>query len=88
MTAGSLVGLSSCFGTIWLNPRQHIQPDRPETDRNNEYAVAADLLGLDEAGVVALARIAVTRSFAESAVKQRLLAEIEATLPREDPQRP
>jgi aminodeoxyfutalosine deaminase len=54
------------------------------TTLNNEYAVAADLLGLDEVGVVALARDAVTLSFAEPALKQRLLAEIESTLAHPD----
>jgi aminodeoxyfutalosine deaminase len=49
------------------------------TTLNNEYAVAADLLGLDEDGVAALARDAVTLSFAEPALKRRLLAEIEST---------
>lgn len=52
------------------------------TTLNHEYAVAADLLGLDERGLVALARTAVTLSFAEPLVKQRLLVEIEAMLPR------
>jgi aminodeoxyfutalosine deaminase len=53
------------------------------TTLNNEYGVAADLLGLDEAGLVAMARSAVTLSFAEPPLKRRLLAEIEARLPRE-----
>ncbi len=49
------------------------------TTLNNEYAVAADLLGLDEAGLVALACRAVRHSFAEPALKARLIAEIEAS---------
>jgi aminodeoxyfutalosine deaminase len=52
------------------------------TTLNNEYAIAADLLGLDERGVVALARAGVTLSYAEPPLKARLLAEIEATLQR------
>lgn len=51
---------------------------------NNEYAVASDLLGLDERGLAALAVRAVTSSFAEPPVKQRLVAEIDATLPPEE----
>ncbi|NUR69840.1 MAG: adenosine deaminase [Hamadaea sp.] len=45
---------------------------------NKEYAVAADLLGLDERGVSDLARAAVRQSFASDAEKSALLAEIEA----------
>jgi aminodeoxyfutalosine deaminase len=48
------------------------------TSLNREYEIAADLLGLDEAGVADLARTAVRASFAEESVKTRLLAEIEA----------
>jgi aminodeoxyfutalosine deaminase len=48
------------------------------TTLNHEYAVAARLLGLDEAGVAALARAAVAQSFAEPALKTALLAEIDA----------
>jgi len=47
------------------------------TTLNQEYAVAADLLDLDEAGVADLARAAVRASFAEEGVKRRLLAEID-----------
>jgi aminodeoxyfutalosine deaminase len=60
-------------------------PSMFNTTLNNEYAIAADLLGLDEAGLVALARRAVQVSFAEPVVKSRLLKEIEAALPRHDP---
>jgi aminodeoxyfutalosine deaminase len=42
-----------------------------------EYEIAADLLGLDEAGVADLARDAVRASFAEDAVKRRILGEID-----------
>jgi aminodeoxyfutalosine deaminase len=48
------------------------------TSLNQEYAVAADLLGLDEVGVAGLARAAVSVSFAPADVKARLLAEIDA----------
>jgi aminodeoxyfutalosine deaminase len=48
------------------------------TDLNTEYAVAARLLGLDRAGVAALARTAVEVSFLDAPGKARLTAEIEA----------
>ncbi|WP_134325155.1 adenosine deaminase [Cumulibacter soli] len=48
------------------------------TTLNREYEIAADLLGLDRAGVTELARSAVRRSFAPEATKTRLLAEIDA----------
>ncbi|MBQ0830895.1 adenosine deaminase [Streptomyces tagetis] len=48
------------------------------TDLNNEYAVAARLLGLDERGVAGLARNAVHASFLDEAGKARILAEIDA----------
>jgi aminodeoxyfutalosine deaminase len=48
------------------------------TDLTSEYAVAAQLLELDEAGVAELARTAVRVSFAEDTVKETLLAEIAA----------
>ncbi|WP_081952103.1 adenosine deaminase [Kitasatospora phosalacinea] len=50
------------------------------TDLNTEYAVAAKLLGLDEAGVAALARGAVEASFLDAAGKRRLTGEIDAHL--------
>ncbi|GGQ54042.1 adenosine deaminase [Couchioplanes azureus] len=46
------------------------------TTLEEEYAVAAHLLGLDEAGVADLARAAVTASFLPHAGKERLLTEI------------
>lgn len=49
------------------------------TTLNREYGIAADLLGLDEAGVADLARTAVRVSFAPDEVKARVLAEIDAT---------
>ena len=48
------------------------------TSLNREYEIAADLLDLDEAGVADLARTAVRASYAEEAVKTKLLAEIDA----------
>ncbi|MFI9273660.1 adenosine deaminase [Kitasatospora sp. NPDC052896] len=50
------------------------------TDLNTEYAVAARLLDLDEAGVAGLARNAVEASFLDPAGKARLTAEIDAYL--------
>ena len=48
------------------------------TTLNREYAVAADLLGLDEAGVADLARTAVRAAFLPAADQAGLLAEIDA----------
>jgi aminodeoxyfutalosine deaminase len=48
------------------------------TTLNGEYAVAADLLGLDEGGVADLARSAVRGSFAPADVQARILGEIDA----------
>ncbi|MGJ9413864.1 adenosine deaminase [Aeromicrobium sp. CF4.19] len=48
------------------------------TTLNEEYLVAADLLGLDEAGVVDLARVAVDASFAPDDVKAALRTELAA----------
>ncbi|MFD3454173.1 adenosine deaminase [Streptomyces sp. NPDC058691] len=50
------------------------------TDLNSEYAVAARLLELDEAGVAALARNAVEASFLDADGKARLSAEIDTHL--------
>jgi len=47
------------------------------TTLNNDYAVAAGLLDLDERGVADLARVAVEASFAPGDVKTRIGAEIE-----------
>jgi aminodeoxyfutalosine deaminase len=47
------------------------------TTLNHEYAVAADLLDLDEVGVAELARAAVRASFAPDDVRTRVLAEID-----------
>ncbi|MGW6400975.1 adenosine deaminase [Streptomyces sp. NPDC055134] len=47
------------------------------TDLNNEYAVAARLLDLDERGVAALARNAVDTSFLDEPGKARIAAEID-----------
>ena len=48
------------------------------TTLNREYAIAADLLGLDEAGVADLARTALRASFAPDDVRERVLGEIDA----------
>nr|WP_225823363.1 adenosine deaminase [Streptomyces sp. TML10] len=48
------------------------------TDLNNEYAVAARLLELDERGLAALAKNAVEASFLDAAGKTRLAEEIDA----------
>ncbi|MFJ8212386.1 adenosine deaminase [Streptomyces sp. NPDC096033] len=48
------------------------------TDLNNEYAVAARLLDLDERGLAQLAKNAVEASFLDPAGKARLTAEIDA----------
>ncbi|MFJ3879685.1 adenosine deaminase [Streptomyces sp. NPDC090077] len=48
------------------------------TDLNNEYAVAARLLDLDERGLAQLAKNAVEASFLDEAGKARLTAEIDA----------
>ncbi|MEU8221047.1 adenosine deaminase [Kribbella sp. NPDC048915] len=50
------------------------------TDLTNEYAVAARLLDLDEAGVAELAKTAVRVSFAEDSVKSALLSDIDTYL--------
>jgi aminodeoxyfutalosine deaminase len=47
------------------------------TTLNDEYAVAARLLGLDAAGVAALARSAVTASFLPEPERRKLLAEVD-----------
>jgi aminodeoxyfutalosine deaminase len=47
------------------------------TTLNREYEIAADLLGLDRAGVAELARTAVRASFAPDDVRDRVLAEID-----------
>jgi len=52
-------------------------PHMFSTSLNREYAVAAELLGLDEAGVAELARAAVTASFLDKAGQAVLLAEID-----------
>ncbi|MEJ8637761.1 adenosine deaminase [Streptomyces sp. NPDC006475] len=48
------------------------------TDLNNEYGVAARLLGLDERGLAALAKNAVEASFLDPAGKARIAEEIDA----------
>ncbi|HEY0891096.1 MAG TPA: adenosine deaminase [Nocardioides sp.] len=53
-------------------------PPMFNTSLSREYAVAADLLELDEAGVAELARAAVEASFAPEDVRTRLRQEIDA----------
>ena len=53
-------------------------PPMFSTTLNREYEIAADLLGLDDAGVADLARTGVRASFAEADVKARILGEIDA----------
>src|SRR3954451_11880203 len=48
------------------------------TTLNREYAIAADLLDLDEAGLAELARTGVRASFAPKDVRDRVLGEIDA----------
>ena len=52
-------------------------PPMFSTDLNTEYAIAAELLGLDHTGLAELAKAAVTASFAPDPVKRLLLGEIE-----------
>jgi aminodeoxyfutalosine deaminase len=53
-------------------------PPMFSTSLNREYEIATELLGLDEKGIAALAKNAVTASFAPDAVHSRLIAEIDA----------
>ena len=53
-------------------------PPMFSTDLNNEYAVAARLLALDERGLAALAKNAVEASFLDPAGKSKLAAEIDS----------
>ena len=48
------------------------------TDLNREYAVAADLLDLDEAGVARLARAAVDAAFVDDVYRTELRGEVDA----------
>ena len=52
-------------------------PPMFNTTLNRAYEIAAELLGLDEAGVAELARNAVRASFADDGLKTRLLGEID-----------
>ena len=53
-------------------------PPMFSTTLNNEYAVAADLLGLDQAGIADLARSGVNQSFLDEAGKAAIISEIDA----------
>jgi adenosine deaminase len=52
-------------------------PPMFSTTLNHQYAVAAELLGLDASGVAELARAAVRQSFADDPVKTRLLGAVD-----------
>ncbi|MGI8880891.1 MAG: adenosine deaminase [Jatrophihabitans sp.] len=52
-------------------------PPMFSTTLNHEYAVAAELLDLDQSGVADLARASIRQSFADEDVRQRLFAEID-----------
>lgn len=53
-------------------------PPMFSTTLNQEYEVAAELLGLDDQGVADLARASVRASFADDATKAAILSEIDA----------
>ena len=53
-------------------------PPMFSTTLNNEYAIAADLLGLDRGGLLDLARAGVRHSFADDARKRAVETEIDA----------
>lgn len=55
-------------------------PPMFNTTLNREYALAADLLDLDQRGVADLAKAAVKASFAPADLKMRITAEIDAAL--------
>jgi adenosine deaminase len=48
------------------------------TTLTHEYAVAAELLGLDQHGVTDLARASIRQSFAPDSSRRAILAEIDA----------
>jgi adenosine deaminase len=74
LTEHPLPGLVAAGVTVSINSDD---PPMFSTTLNNEYAVAAQLLELDAAGVAELARSAVRASFQSSAGKAALLAEID-----------
>ncbi len=53
-------------------------PPMFSTTLNQEYEVAAELLGLDDQGIAELARASVRSSFADDATKAAIIAEIDA----------
>jgi adenosine deaminase len=63
-------------------------PHMFSTTLNREYAVAAELLDLDESGVADLARAAVTASFLDAAGQAALHAEIDAYARTAQPAQP
>lgn len=60
-------------------------PPMFSTTLNEEYGVAANLLGLDHAGVADLARAAVDHSFLDKPGKARIIAEIDDHLAAQGP---
>jgi len=57
------------------------------TTLNREYEIAAELLGLDEAGIAELARTAVRASFADDQTQREILREVDAHLDEGTPRR-
>ncbi len=53
-------------------------PPMFSTTLNHEYALAAEMLDLDTGGIADLARAAVGQSFADVALKARIIAEVDA----------
>jgi aminodeoxyfutalosine deaminase len=74
-----IIAMHQAGATVTVNSDD---PPMFNTTLNREYEVAADLLGLDRAGVARLAAAAVRASFAPAEVKTRVLAEIDDHLSR------
>jgi aminodeoxyfutalosine deaminase len=68
-----IIAMYQAGATVTVNSDD---PPMFNTTLNREYEVAADLLGLDPAGIAQLAAAAVGVSFAPAEVKTRVLAEI------------
>ena len=81
MATGAVTDLSKhpIIAMVEAGVRVTVNSDDPpmfETTLNDEYGVAARLLGLDDIGVGNLAKAAVRASFADKDVQERLLTEI------------
>ncbi len=74
-----IIAMYQAGATVTVNSDD---PPMFNTTLNREYEVAADLLGLDPAGIAQLAAAAVGASFAPAEVKTRVLAEIDDHLSR------